>query len=69
MDVATISLLALLVTIVVSCTIRLHVGFLAIALAWLVGLYAGIDANQVMAGFPTRLFLTLAGVTLLFSQA
>ena len=69
MDVATISLLALLVTIVVSCTIRLHVGFLAIALAWLVGLYAGIDANQVMMGFPTRLFLTLAGVTLLFSQA
>ncbi len=69
MDVATVSLLALLVTIVVSCTIRLHVGFLAIALAWLVGLYADIGANQVMAGFPTRLFLTLAGVTLLFSQA
>ena len=69
MDVATISLFALLVTIVVSCTMRLHVGFLAIALAWLVGLYAGIGANQVMAGFPTRLFLTLAGVTLLFSQA
>ena len=69
MDVATVSLLALVVTIVVSCTIRLHVGFLAIALAWLVGLYADIGANQVMAGFPTRLFLTLAGVTLLFSQA
>ena len=69
MDVATISLFDLLVTIVVSCTMRLHVGFLAIALAWLVGLYAGIGANQVMAGFPTRLFLTLAGVTLLFSQA
>ena len=69
MDVATISLLALVVTIVVSCTIRLHVGFLAIALAWLVGLYADIGANQVMEGFPTRLFLTLAGVTLLFSQA
>ena len=55
--------------IVVSCTIRLHVGFLAIALAWLVGVYvAGMSANEVMAGFPTRLFLTLAGVTLLFSQ-
>lgn len=70
MDAATLSLGALLVAIVVSCTIRLHVGFLAIALAWIVGVYiAGMTANEVMAGFPTNLFLTLAGVTLLFSQA
>ena len=70
MDPASISLGALLIAIIVSCTIRLHVGFLAIALAWLVGVYvAGMTANEVMAGFPTRLFLTLAGVTLLFSQA
>ncbi len=70
MDVATLSLCALAIAIIVSCTIRLHVGFLAIALAWVVGVYvAGMSANDVMAGFPTRLFLTLAGVTLLFSQA
>ena len=70
MDTAVVSLGALVVTIIVSCTIRLHVGFLAITLAWLVGVYvAGMSANEVMAGFPTRLFLTLAGVTLLFSQA
>ena len=70
MDAATISLGALAVAIIVSCTIRLHVGFLAIALAWIVGVYvAGMSANEVMSGFPTRLFLTLAGVTLLFSQA
>ena len=68
--VAAISLGALVVTIVVSCTIRLHVGFLAISLAWVVGVYvAGMSAREVMGGFPTRLFLTLAGVTLLFSQA
>lgn len=70
MDIAAISLGALLIAIVMSCTSRVHVGFLAIALAWLVGVYgAGMSANAVMAGFPTRLFLTLAGVTLLFSQA
>ena len=70
MDAAAVSLGALLVAIVVSCTIRLHVGFLAIALAWITGVYvSGMSANEVMAGFPTRLFLTLAGVTLLFSQA
>ena len=70
MDAATLSLGALLIAIVVSCTIRLHVGFLAISLAWIVGVYvADMSAREVMAGFPTRLFLTLAGVTLLFSQA
>jgi di/tricarboxylate transporter len=70
MNAAPVSLGALLVAIVVSCTIRLHVGFLAIALAWITGVYvSGMSANEVMAGFPTRLFLTLAGLTLLFSQA
>ena len=70
MDPATLSLGALLVAIIVSCTIRLHVGFLAISLAWIVGVYiADMGAREVMAGFPTNLFLTLVGVTLLFSQA
>ena len=70
MDAATLSLVALAVAIIVSCTVRLHVGFLAISLAWVVGVYvAGMSAAEVMGGFPTRLFLTLAGVTLLFSQA
>ena len=70
MDAAVASLGALVVAIVVSCTIRLHVGFLAIALAWLTGVYvAGMSPREVMSGFPTSLFLTLAGVTLLFSQA
>ncbi|MEE2793055.1 MAG: SLC13 family permease [Acidobacteriota bacterium] len=70
MDAATISLGALLVAIIISCTIRLHVGFLAISLAWLVGVYvADMSPRDVMSGFPARLFLTLAGVTLLFSQA
>ena len=70
MDAATLSLVALAIAIVVSCTIRLHVGFLSIALAWIVGVYvADMSAREVMGGFPTRLFLTLAGVTLLFSQA
>ena len=70
MDAATLSLGALAIAIVVSCTIRLHVGFLAISLAWVVGVYlADMSAAEVMSGFPTRLFLTLAGVTLLFSQA
>ena len=65
---AVASLLALLAAIVLSCTSQLNVGLLAMALAWLVGvLIAGWPADTVAAGFPTQLFLTLAGVTLLFA--
>jgi di/tricarboxylate transporter len=67
---AALSLLALLVAIVVSCVSRANVGVLAMAFAWLIGTYsAGWRADQVMAGFPVSLFLTLVGVTLLFALA
>ncbi len=69
MNVAAISLCALLLVILLSCVTRLNVGFVAIAFAWGIGLIAGIDANQVILGFPSSLFLTLVGVTLLFTQA
>jgi len=61
---------ALALAIVLSCTSRLNVGLLAIALAWIIGVYVGhLPLREVTAGFPIDLFLTLAGVTLLFSQA
>ena len=64
------SLLALLVAIVLSCTTRLNVGLVAMAFAWIVGvMLAGWSADAVASGFPTGLFLTLAGVTLLFAAA
>lgn len=66
---ALASLLALLLAIVVSCTSRINVGLVAIALAWAVGAYARLPADGVLAGFPSALFITLAGVTLLFSLA
>ena len=65
-----LSLAALVVAIVVSCTTQLNVGVLALALAWIVGVYVGgMRLDDVVAGFPVQLFLTLAGVTLLFTQA
>ena len=68
MNPALASLLALLAAIVLSCTSQLNVGLLAMALAWVIGVFvAGWSADAVAAGFPTQLFLTLAGVTLLFS--
>ena len=70
MPLAELSLAALVVAIAVSCFSDVNVGFLAIALAWVVGVYiGGMSIGQLVAGFPSQLFLTLAGVTLLFSQA
>lgn len=67
-DVA--SLIALLLAIVLSCTSRINVGVLSIALAWLIGVYmAAMKPDAVAAGFPASLFVTLAGVTLLFGLA
>ena len=50
-------------------TSRINVGWLALAFAWLIGIYTGMRPEAVMSGFPVSLFLTLAGVTLLFSLA
>ncbi|HEX5634802.1 MAG TPA: SLC13 family permease, partial [Gemmatimonadales bacterium] len=70
MNPAALSLLALVVALVVSMTSRINVGWLALAFAWLIGVYAaGMRPDAVMAGFPVSLFLTLTGVTLLFAVA
>jgi di/tricarboxylate transporter len=70
MSLAVISVCALALAVVVSCVSRINVGVLAIALAWIVGVYiGGISANTVMSGFPSQLCVTLIGVTLLFAMA
>ncbi|MGH9850557.1 MAG: SLC13 family permease [Blastocatellia bacterium] len=70
MGLAIISLVALIVAIVLSFTTRINVGFLALVFAWIIGVYlGGMEVKAIHAGFPTNLFLTLVGVTLLFAQA
>ena len=70
MSPAVLSLIALLVAIALSMASKLNVGVLAMAFAWLIGTYvAGFRVEQVAAGFPSSLFLTLTGVTLLFALA
>lgn len=64
------SLLALLLVIAGSLTSRINVGVLAVALAWLVAVFAaGWKVDAVMATFPSTLFLTLVGVGVLFGAA
>jgi Na+/H+ antiporter NhaD/arsenite permease-like protein len=70
MNLAIVSVVALFVAIVVSCFMSINVGVLAVAMAWVIGVYlGGSTVGQVMSGFPTSLFLTLTGVTLLFTLA
>ena len=76
MTLAWISLIALGVVVVLSCTNRVHPGFLAIALAFLIGMVIapayGVQLQlrrDILSGFPVDLFLTLTGVSLLFTQA
>lgn len=70
MNLAVISVAALAIAVTVSCVTEINVGILALAMAWVVGVYiGGIPLNTVIGGFPTPLFLTLTGVTLLFALA
>lgn len=70
MSPAMLSLCALLLVIAGSLTSRINVGILAVALAWPIAIFAAhwkLDA--VMGTFPSTLFLTLVGVSVLFGVA
>jgi len=70
MNLGLISLLALALAVILSCFTQLNVGVLCIALAWFIGVYlGGFPLREIAAGFPVDIFMTLTGVTLLFSQA
>jgi di/tricarboxylate transporter len=56
--------------VVLSCTTTINVGVLALAMAFVVGVFVnGMTTDAVLAGFPVPLLVTLLGVTLLFSIA
>ncbi|MGH7500472.1 MAG: SLC13 family permease [Longimicrobiales bacterium] len=69
MSPAIATLLALLVAIALSIGTRINVGLVSIAFAGAIGVWADISANDIIRGFPSSLFLTLTGVTLLFAVA
>jgi len=71
MSVSMISLIALLFAILVSVVFSsLNIGALAVGLSLVVGHYVGgVKVDQIIKGFPTSLFILLAGTTYLFSIA
>ena len=74
-ELSWISLAALIMVIILSCTSSVNPGLVSLALAWVIGVHLAplwgrrFTVEQVLAGFPTDLFLTLVGVTLLFTLA
>jgi len=72
---AYISLAALVLVIALSCTTPVNPGFVSLALAYVIAIYLApfwgrrFTIGEVLSGFPTDLFITLVGVTLLFTLA
>ncbi|MBU6335758.1 MAG: C4-dicarboxylate ABC transporter [Chloroflexi bacterium] len=70
MSLAQISLISLAAAILAGQLLRVNVGVVALATAWLVGHYlAGMPVGAVLAGVPIGLVNMLLGVTLLFGLA
>jgi len=70
MDLAWISLAALIVAITLSMVTSVNIGVVSLALAWIVGVYlGGMPVAKVIGTFPIDLLLNLIGVTLLFGMA
>jgi len=70
LDLAWISVGALIIAVTLSMVTTINVGVVCLAFAWIVGVHlGGMSTGDILEGFPTQLFITLVGVTLLFSMA
>ena len=66
MPLELIPILALIAMFVAATLLPINMGALGFVAAFLVGtLAAGMDAGDIIAGFPSDLFLTLVGITYL----
>lgn len=70
MPVEVIPILALVVMFVAATVLPVNMGALGFVAAFFVGTMAvGMDADKIIGGFPSSLFLTLVGITYLFAIA
>ena len=70
MPLELIPILALIAMFVAATLLPINMGTLGFVAAFLVGTIAvGMDTDDIIAGFPSDLFLTLVGVTYLFAIA
>ena len=66
---AILSLVFLIGAIVLGFFRKTNMGLVAFGLALVLGQIAGVGTSTIQGGFPTKLFVTLLGVMLLFSIA
>jgi len=66
MNLAVISLVALLVAIALGYFKNMNVGLASISLSMFLGLMFDISAKELLKGFSTSLFFQMAGITFLF---
>ncbi|MCV7254357.1 hypothetical protein HZU40_30920 [Mycolicibacterium fluoranthenivorans] len=70
MPIEVIPILALVVMFVAATVLPVNMGALGFVAAFIVGtIWVGMDADQIIGGFPSSLFLTLVGITYLFAIA
>lgn len=67
MSMAVITIICLIVAIAIGFFRQLNVGILSIMGAFIVGHMMGLNDKQIIGGFNGNLFVTLMGVTFLFS--
>ncbi|MGP3968207.1 SLC13 family permease [Streptomyces sp. 6N223] len=70
MSAEVISIVALFVMFLVGTLLPINIGILAFVATFVVGTSAlGMTEDEIFAGFPVNLFVTIVGVTYLFSIA
>lgn len=67
MSTGVASLGLLIFAILIGFVRKVNVGIISIACAFVLGAFAGISGNEIIRGFNAGLFVTLMGVTFLFS--
>ncbi len=67
MSMDVISLIVFVVVVIVAFLKKINVGLLSIAVAVVLGRFFGITDKVIISGFSTSLFITLVGITFLFT--
>lgn len=61
------SLLALIIAITIGVVLKVNIGVVSIGLTMLLAIMGNLTTNDIIAGFPTNLFLNLLGMFFFFS--
>ena len=69
MDLSILSLIFLVASIAIGFIMKRNIGFIAIAMAVILGYIGGVEDSVIISGFNSSLFMILLGVSYLFTIA